>query len=729
MVSTVFFSRSMHVFFIFLCFIVITCKREEIIKEDIPLPPDFVVTDFVYDSLIEKSKARADFSQGVRLLNSGNVSESIVAFQRALSLEPRNTLVRYWLSRAHTAYGQRKFADLIYKELIDANFYPTYLSAQLELSQHANLGYSKFFLERGFYNVVRAVSLDIGKRNYHMPMSVRALPSGFLLISALGSNILGLLNPISMSDRQFIKTTALLDRPMDAIVLEDTRIVVTEFASNAISNFSYQGAFLGSFIQDPLPVTFNGPQFLATDTHGNIYISIAGTARIVKLDSKGAFVLEFGDGVSRNEKLSKPTGIAIVENSVWVLDHMNEMLFLVKYDENGNFIQRYFIAETKGESLRAYGHFLLLATETSVMIFDTKNFTIVDELTSAEFVKITSATFDSNEMLWVIDQSRERLEAFSEATSQYSGLHAKVLSLRTENFPNITVRVFVSSVSRKPVVGLNKNNFILFEDDTSVPSIYVQPDDKTVQDTNIVVVPIAHNESVHKAHIVESIEQLVSGEFLGESEKEKDIQNDAINFWVMKAASDFGYQIQQENVGVKVIDAVKKAVINPVVSQKQRAQLHTQAFRVAINTLLPTAGKKVILFIGGVPELNALQSQNWNQMIEVARHNAISLVWVYVKSAAQENSDVQNSAVFQNMLKSNDGSFGSMPNIFYYPHLMQGVQVTLAERVMQARSGIYTIAFKSRYSLGSGKYVGLSLESYYFTRSGKDISGYVVPTQ
>ena len=174
-----------------------------------------------------------------------------------------------------------------------------------------------------------------------------------------------------------------------------------------------------------------------------------------------------------------------------------------------------------------------------------------------------------------------------------------------------------------------------------MPSIYVQPDDKTVQDTNIVVVPIAHNESVHKAHIVESIEQLVSGEFLGESEKEKDIQNDAINFWVMKAASDFGYQIQQENVGVKVIDAVKKAVINPVVSQKQRAQLHTQAFRVAINTLLPTAGKKVILFIGGVPELNALQSQNWNQMIEVARHNAISLVWVYVKSAAQENSDVQ----------------------------------------------------------------------------------------
>lgn len=724
--SFVFCSQRLQIFFVLLCFAIIACERE-VAKEDIPLPSQAIVADFAYDLLVEKSKAKADFYQGVRLLNLGNVAEAIVALQRALSLEPTNTLVRYWLARAHAAYGQRKFANLIYKELVDANFYPTYLSAQLELSQHMALANSKLFLERGIHNAVRAVSLDLAQRNYHMPMSVRSLSSGSLLISALGSNVLGLFNPISMSDRQFVKKTALLNRPMDAIILKNTNVIVTEFASNKVSAFSYEGAFLGSFIQNPVPVTFEGPQFLATDTRGNIYVSIAGTARIIKFDSDGAFLLEFGNNTNDDGQLLEPTGIAVVEDVVWVLDHADQVLSLVQYDENGNFIGRHFVAETRGESLRAYGHFLLMATETSIMLFDTKNSKIVDELTSADFVKITSATFDSNEMLWVIDQSRERLEAFSEATSQYSGFHTKVLSLRTKNFPNVTARVLVTSASQKPVVGLERNNFVLFEDDTSVATMRVRSDDETIQNTNIVVVPLVRDDSVHKAHITESIEQLVNGGLLVQSAE--DVHNEPVNFWVMNASSILGYQLKKGNVAVEVIDAVKKAMIDSVSSQEKRTQLHAQSFRMAINTLLPLAGKKVVLFIGDSPESDALRSQTWKQMMGIARSNAISIVWVYVKPTAKAHADVQNSVVFQNMVQSDDRVLSNVSNVFYYPYLMQNVQVTLAARLLQSSPGVYTIAFQSRYSVESGKYVVLSLESYYFTRSGKDISGYVIPAQ
>ncbi len=721
----------LYVISVLLIFFIMACQQN-VEQESTLAPPKSVVFDFAYDALVEKSKAKADFYQGVRLLNSGNVAESILALQRAVSLEPQNTLIRYWLARAHAAYGQGDFANTIYRELIDANFYPTYLSAALELSQHMARKTQTTFLERGIATAIRAASLDITQYNYRLPMSVRSFPSGALLISALGSNTLSLFNPITTSGRDFVKTTALLHRPIDAMMLENGTIVVSEFASNTISAFSYDGTFLGSFIQEPPPVAFSGPQFLASDAQGNVYVSTAGTARIMKFDSAGVFLLEFGSGSNNIDGLLQDsTGIAVIENDLWVLDHKAKSVYLVRYDQSGNFIGRYFVAETRAESLRAYGRFLLLAGETSVMLFDTEKLAMIDELSSSEFVKISSATFDNNETLWVVDQFRGRLEAFSEATNQYAGLHARLLSLRTEDFPNITARVAVASASGAPVMGLGRKSFVLFEDDVSVGTMRVRSDDETIQNTQVVLVPISNGESVHKTQVIESVEQLVNGGLFVQSPE--DVQNDIANIWVVRTSSSLGYELKQGNVAAHIVRAVNNAIVNPASSQAQRAQLQIQAFRMAVNTLLPIAGKKSVLFIGSKPEPAALESEVWRQTMELARYNAISILWVSVTPSMQVGLGERDTTMFEDMLRSHDPLFPHVPHVFYYPYIMQNVKTNLVQRLRQPVSGIYTIAFQSRYAAGDRqygeKYIALSLETYYFTRSGKDIGGYVIPSR
>lgn len=688
---------------------------------------------FAYDAMVAQSKARADFYQGVQLLNSGNIAEAVVAFQRALTLDPQNGLVRYYLARSYGAYGQVEFFDTVMRELVQSRFYPTYISAKLELSQLMRTADTGTMLQYGVRNAVRAASIDLLARDYKSPMSLRVLPSGLMLLTSLGSNTVSLLTPTGETSKELLKTAALLSRPTDSAYLADGSLLVTEFVTDRIDKFSPDGSYLGPFMQGDPPPRFKGPQYITVDAYGGVFVSAFGNARIIKFDDAGAFVMEFGGPAEGFSGLQQPTGLAVANDALWVIDNQNDGMYFVVFDLNGNFIERHFIADDRGESVRAYGSKLLIAAHKQVLIFDTASNTLVDSFALSDFSKLTSAVFDVNDMLWIVDQQRGRIEAFSRPTGQYTGISTTILSLRTEQFPKVTARVYVTSVSKAPVVGLNRANFAVFEDDVPAKDVQVVDDSQTVQNTNVVIVPLASAQPLHKTRIMEVVRQLAG-------EGGSAVPGLPI-FWVMRAGSDVGYQLRESAVGNQILNAVENA-LKDVSNQdaEQTAAQQIQNFRIALNTLLPVAGKKTLVFIGEAPRAAAMENPQWRQLFDIARANAISLVWAHVPESEPQIAVLggdgaatreSRAVLFASMLNAADASVVSkVQNVFEYSALSEGAGLSLSERIVRPQAGVYTISFTSRYTLPAGqypeRYISVSVESYYFTRSGKDLGGFIL---
>ena len=76
------------------------------------------------------------------------------------------------------------------------------------------------------------------------------------------------------------------------------------------------------------------PQQIAVDDERNIYVADTGNSKIQKFTYEGKFLSSWGiEGVGSAE-LQSPTGIAIYENNVYVVDQNS----VKKFDSDGNFI-------------------------------------------------------------------------------------------------------------------------------------------------------------------------------------------------------------------------------------------------------------------------------------------------------------------------------------------------------------------------------------------------------
>ena len=84
---------------------------------------------------------------------------------------------------------------------------------------------------------------------------------------------------------------------------------------------------------------FDGPLGVATDSHGNVYVSDHRHHRVEKFNSSGAYVSQFGSYGSGNAQFNLPTDVAIdSSDNVYVVDMNNSLI--KKFDSNGNYITK-----------------------------------------------------------------------------------------------------------------------------------------------------------------------------------------------------------------------------------------------------------------------------------------------------------------------------------------------------------------------------------------------------
>jgi DNA-binding beta-propeller fold protein YncE len=129
------------------------------------------------------------------------------------------------------------------------------------------------------------------------------------------------------------------------------------------------------------PGQFAGPRGLATDDHGNIYVSDTGNSRIQEFDPEGKFITFIGTAGSGPGELRQPNGIAVdPSGNIYVADAMNQKL--IKYGADGKFV-----SEWKGPDSGFYGP--------------------------------RDLAFGANKLLYIIDQGRTRVARFDPASEQF----------------------------------------------------------------------------------------------------------------------------------------------------------------------------------------------------------------------------------------------------------------------------------------------------------------------
>ena len=189
-----------------------------------------------------------------------------------------------------------------------------------------------------------------------------------------------------------------LDRPVDIIRLRNGNLLVTESARDCLTLFDRKGSYIkhigkkgrgeGELI---------GPQYIAEDSYGNIYVTDFGNNRVVVFDPDGEPLLHFGEKSASFEGLRSPTGIAVLDDRVFVADSVKGTIF--EFDRSGNYMGLLVEKKTlvRPESLKTWGSYLILADMNRVLTIDTSNGAMYENATTGKASScITSAVSDRN---------------------------------------------------------------------------------------------------------------------------------------------------------------------------------------------------------------------------------------------------------------------------------------------------------------------------------------------
>ena len=288
---------------------------------------------------VEAVRAREDFRWGVRAYQSGSFSDAILAFEQSLSLNPEESQTRKWLAWAYYRSGYEDTALAIWKDLIEAEEASSYIQSFVETVDYRR-GMGKELAPPERYIVFHDLAGEQEEFTlFERPSSIfPRSDAGFYLTSFAGNQVL-LFTANGAVERRFLGGLQGLDHPFDVLETQDGHVFISEFSRNAIYRsdlrgvdgirFGETGGGKGQLI---------GPQYMADDQKGYLYVTEAGNRRVSKFDYEGNFVLSFGE---RNEDFAgfrSPTGIAVQDDRVFVADSRGK--YIAIFDRSGNFIAK-----------------------------------------------------------------------------------------------------------------------------------------------------------------------------------------------------------------------------------------------------------------------------------------------------------------------------------------------------------------------------------------------------
>ena len=421
---------------------------------------------------LEGVEAEDEFRTGVMLFNSGYYNQAHMRFEKALSIKPENRLYRFWLGRALVRNGYQSAAAEVWMRLIREGYKADFLQSRVDFLNRIYYSREEAYRKRNF--VISHTLYNTTPRGRHLfsaPVSVASDSYGGLWVPSFLSSEVVRFNTNGLETARIKSGYRGFYKPFDVLPTENPNIFwLTEFGADRVVKVNRFGSELASFgSKGRGDDQFMGPQFLAADSDGFLYVTDAGNKKVSKWTSEGEFVLAFGRSVYPFPGFMMPTGIAVSGDNVYVADQRAKAVYV--FDRSGNFIETLTDPALKGpEGLFNWNDSELLLADGE-MIFSVdpqrKTFEMLTDAGSAG-TRVTKAIGDINGNLISVDVEENRIDFFCDVNSLYAGFDAEIMSINSLDFPKVEMVVSVRNSLGEPFVGLDATNFTVYEESAPV---------------------------------------------------------------------------------------------------------------------------------------------------------------------------------------------------------------------------------------------------------------------
>ncbi len=648
----------------------------------------------------ESMQALIEWRWGVVAYNDGLPGKSLLAMERANSLNPTDPKIKEWLGWAYWKSGEESSALSIWDELIEKN------EASLSLKDRAD------WLRRriaGGESDSQAndewISMETFQgggglvQDFKQPVAARSLRdnSGALIVTSYSGGELVQIDANGAFVEHYEGGIEGFIRPFDVLPLDDDRLLVSEFQANRLAIINLKGVARGYRVETWGDTgkgmnQFLGPQFMALSPDRQFfYVSDWGNRRVAKWSIDGTHILNL-TGVQG------PSGIACLDDMVYVADSLRARVDV--FDSSGNY-RGPLLTEglDKPEGLSLYENFLLIADGANIMQVELDSGELSLKASLGDGIhRITSVFPDENGNLVVCDFDDNRVHLLVPLSSLYNGLEINLERVRADAFPNIFVDLTVKDRRGIPLTGLNETNFRVL--DGEIPIGQPQIDWQSFKDSSVSIVAVVDSfgDATESRKLLRGIEDmnkaLVTGDKLA---------------FVEASEKPLLYEIQKEE-GIKDFFRTIIAKAGPKQIQWDEA-LRLAANRIAADRI----HKAIIAFVHTPPADTAFDTFG---LVETARLMANNGIVFYPFYA---DPDIVSRELDYIAEETQGHSF------FLFQPKGSGIAI---DRLRQKRTGRYTISWESPHSGGFGRdYLPVSVEVIYYSKSGRAESGTFTPLQ
>lgn len=401
--------------------------------------------------------------RGVQAFHRGFYSDALVSLEKAIGYQPSNTNAQVWLGRTLWKSGYEREAIRTWSQVAASGRGDALLREWIRvIGLRSGLGREL----QGNPKWVVASELDgtlKGGYPFKRPSSIHARPDGTFWVVAFGSN------EVLRFDGDFKLLESIrggmegFDRPFDVQEANDGTLFVSEYGANRIAKCTPRGEKIKTFGRTGRAEgLLLGPQYLALDGRGYLWVSDWGNSRVARYDLDGNYIQSITG-------INGPTGIAVRDNRIYIGEKAGKRILV--YDLDGNSLGTLgedTLSGPEGISFTQDGQ-LLVADGNSIKQCDIEKeiWTTLGD-TGAHTKRLVQQAAGPNGQILAVDFDLSKVVLLADTTSLYAGLFVHIDRVNSATFPEVYADVSVETRLGAPVVGLGIDNFIVTESHFSV---------------------------------------------------------------------------------------------------------------------------------------------------------------------------------------------------------------------------------------------------------------------
>jgi DNA-binding beta-propeller fold protein YncE len=651
---------------------------------------------------INAINAAAEFRVGIQAYNRYAFNEAILSFERALAFRPGEAIIMDWLGKAYYRSGFENTALRQWRAAADA--YGINTGPGMVVGNRIETVTNRRILLPTADDDVRYIESGRYPGRYEnnifykQPTSLLPHDDGSAWVVAYGSNEIVRIDVNGIIKERKRGPLNGFDRPYDLVRGAGGRMYLTEYRGGRVSILSPQGDWQGYIGSKGLGQgMFVGPQNIAADEDGYIYVVDFGNQRISKFDPDGVFVLSFGKKNAYFPGLLSPTGIATRNGKIFIADSVAKKIYI--FDPNGNYLGLLVEGLSGPESLRFLSDGKLIAADTNRVLLIDPDSAIIRELGLAGNPKtrIVCADMDSNGNLLAANFALGEVTVLSRFDDLASGLFVQIERVYADQFPRVTAEIRVEDRLRRPIVGLDGQNFLLSENGRTVSEqTFLQPAYRVNRADISILVERSPQTNGLRDDLATAVRDINNA--LGARGK-------IISFISAK----------EQPVRERHENALETAARGSPADYSPRWRFDL-GLRLAATDLLAAEKKRSVIYIGsGTPGSLAFEQYSLSEIAMYLANNAIIFNAIIV-------GNTPPSEEIRYLCRETGGR--ALP--LYRP---RGIG-ELIENLGYTPSGLYSISYKSLLPTDFGRaWLPIEAEVYLMERSGRDTSGYFPPLE